>query len=530
MKPPLLAPALALLATLLAVSALLGWALDIAALKRGLASSVAMNPVTAVCLALLGLEAVRMNALNAHAALAKAGQLAILVVVAAGLGELSDLIFGTSFSIDELLFGAALNAESRYPSRMAPSTAVCLVLLGVAMQLMRGGTDSRVRNAQLLAVLALLTGLFALAGNLFGVRELSGPLRYIPMAFNTALAVCFIAASILWSSRQTGWLKFIPWQSIQTRVTLASMAIFVTGIWLLTIHSSSTLRDDLERQSGAQQFSTVSLLAETIDREIDGRLSALETIADEITPAMLADATVLRQLLESRPIFNRLFNGGVFVTRLDGISIAAVPLEARRLGVNYAARDFMVAALKEGKRAVGRPVEGRVLQVATFGMAAPIRDAEGKTIGALVGATDLSRPGFLDQIFATHYGKTGNFFLIEPQRRMIISATDKSRVMEILPAAGKHPGLDRFIGGYDGYDRYDNANGVEALIAAKHLTATDWYLTISLPTEEAFGERDYAHIYLSFKLYKSSAEGHCCQARNPNRMATMKPARWSMRG
>ena len=354
MKPPLLAPALALLATLLAVSALLGWALDIAALKRGLASSVAMNPVTAVCLALLGLEAVRMNALNAHAALAKAGQLAILVVVAAGLGELSDLIFGTSFSIDELLFGAALNAESRYPSRMAPSTAVCLVLLGVAMQLMRGGTDSRVRNAQLLAVLALLTGLFALAGNLFGVRELSGPLRYIPMAFNTALAVSFIAASILSSGRHKGWLKFIPWQSLQMRVTLASMAIFVTGIWSLTFYSSSMLRIDLERQSGAQQFSTVSLLAKEIDYDIDDRLSALETIAGEITPAMLGNATAVQRLLNGRPIFNRLFNGGGFATRLDGISIAAVPLEARRLGVNYAARDFMVAALGSVRRVIAR--------------------------------------------------------------------------------------------------------------------------------------------------------------------------------
>ena len=83
MTPPRLSTALALLATLLGLSALLGWALDIAALKQGLASSVAMNPATAVCLALLGLEAVRMNALNANAVLAKAGQLAILVVIAA---------------------------------------------------------------------------------------------------------------------------------------------------------------------------------------------------------------------------------------------------------------------------------------------------------------------------------------------------------------------------------------------------------------------------------------------------------------
>ncbi len=486
MTPPLLSPALALLATLLGLSALLGWTLDIDALKQGLATSVAMNPATAVCMTLLGLEAVRMNAWNAHAALAKAGQLVILVVIAAGLGKLCDLIFGTSFAIDQMLFGAALNAESRFPSRMAPNTAACLVLLGVAMQFMRGGTDSRVRNAQLLAMLALLAGLLALAGNLFSVRELSGPLQYIPMAVNTAVAICCIGASILSSSPRKGLMKFFRWESIQTRVTVASMAIFVTGVWSLTLYSSSVLRDDLQRQLGAQQFATVSVLAEEIDQDMGDRFSALETIAAEITPAMLANATVLQRLLQSRPIFNRLFNGGVFATRLDGISIAAMPLEARRLSVDYAERDFMVAALKEGKLAVGRPTLGRVLKVPTFGMAVPIRNPEGKTIGVLVGATDLSQPGFLNRIFTKTYGKTGDLYLIAPQHRLIVNATDKSRVMETLPAAGKNPGLDRFIGGYDGSDLYVNAIGVEVLTTAKHMSVTDWYLAIAMPTEEAF--------------------------------------------
>lgn len=73
MTPPRLSTSLALLATLLGLTALLGWALDIATLKQGLASSVAMNPATAVCLVLLGLEAMRMNTSNAHAPSPKPG-------------------------------------------------------------------------------------------------------------------------------------------------------------------------------------------------------------------------------------------------------------------------------------------------------------------------------------------------------------------------------------------------------------------------------------------------------------------------
>jgi PAS domain S-box-containing protein len=486
MKPPLLPLGLALLATLLAVSALLGWALDIAALKQGLASSVAMNPVTAVCLALLGLEAFRMNALNAHAGLAKAGQLAILVVVAAGLGELSDLVFGTSFSIDETLFRAALNAEARYPSRMAPNTAACLALLGVTLQLMRGGTDNRVRSAQLLAILVLLAGLLALAGNLFGVRELSGLAQYIPMAINTAIAVCCIAASMLSYSPQIGLMRFFRWESIKTRVTLTSMAIFVTCIWTLALYASSVLHDNLQRQLGVQQFATVSVRAEGINQEMGDRFSALEIIAAEITPAMLGNATVLQRLLEDRPIFNRMFNGGVFATRPDGISIAAVPLEAQRLGVDSAERDFMVAALKDGKRAVGRPVLDRVLKAPTFGMAVPIRNPEGKTIGALAGAINLGLPNFLSRITDRRYGETGDYLLTGAKHRLIITGSDMNRIMTTLPAPGIIPALDHYLQGGEGSAVYVNPLGVEILASAKHIPVAGWVLAAILPVEEAF--------------------------------------------
>jgi len=490
MTPPRLSPALALLATLLALSALLGWALDIAALKRGLASSVAMNPVTAVCLALLGLEAFRMNALKAHAALAKAGQLAILVVVAAGLGELSDLIFGTSFSIDETLFGAALNAEARYPSRMAPNTAACLVLLGVALQLMRGGTDNRVRNAQLLAILVLLAGLLALAGNLFGVRGLSGPLQYIPMAFNTALAVCFIAASVLSYSRHKGLLKFVRWESIQIRVTLGSMAVFVTGVWSLTLYSSSVLHDDLQRQLGAQQFSTVSLLAEEIDQDLGARLRALETIGAEFTPAMLRDPALLQAVLDQRPLLRPLFNGGVMVLSGDGTALADVPRLAGRRGRNYMDNTDIAAAIKGAKATISQPVIGRALKAPAFGITVPVRDAQDRVIGAMVGLTDLSQSNFLDKITKNRYGDTGDYVLAGKKHRLVVTSSDKSRIMTMLPPPGTIPEHDYYFQGGEGSYVFVNPLGVQVLASLKHIPAAEWMLAAILPIEEAFAPID----------------------------------------
>ncbi len=488
MKLPGMPLALAGLAVVLALLALLGWALDVDALKQGLGSSVAMNPATAVCLVLLGLEALRMNALNPHATLAKAGQLAIVVVVAAALAKLSDLIFGTSFAIDQTLFGAALNADTRNPSRMAPDTAACLALLGAALQLMRGGTDSRVRNAQLVALPVFLVGLLALAGSLFSTRELFGSLHYVPMTVNSAITVCAIAASILSSSPQQGLLKIIRWQSLQTRVILASMTIFVAGVWSLTLISNMVLHHELERAMGTQQFSTVAMLAQEITIAVDDRFSALETIAEEIQPAMLANAPVLQRLLESRPIFRKLFNGIIFATRVDGISIAVAPLEAeaQRLGVNYAAKDYMLRTLKEGKRAIGQPALGNVLPTQTVSMAVPIRNPEGKIIGALVGVTDLERPNFLGRIAGIRPGTSGDFLLIAKSERLIIAGSNQKRVMTRQPAPGIIPALDKYYGGTEGTSIFVNPLGVEVLASIKQIPVPGWMLVGILPTVEAF--------------------------------------------
>ena len=171
MKPALAPLACAVLATLIAVLALLGWALDIKPLRHGMASSVPMNPATAVCLLLLGLELIRISTSSAHATLSRAGRLAILVVIAASLMKLGDLSLGTSFAIDQYLFGSKL-AEESIPNRMAPNTTTSLLLLGVAMQLMRSRADTAALKAQLLGLCVLLVAMLALVGNLFDALSL----------------------------------------------------------------------------------------------------------------------------------------------------------------------------------------------------------------------------------------------------------------------------------------------------------------------------------------------------------------------
>jgi len=278
---------------------------------------------------------------------------------------------------------------------------------------------------------------------------------------------------------------FQSW-SLKTKITFSTLAIFVISIWALSFYASRMLNEDMERLSGEQQFSTVSFMAATVNEELDNRLRALENIAAQVNPVVLSNTAALQQLLEQRPILQILFNGGTFVTGIDGTATASIPLSVSRVGINYMDRDFIVAALKEGKATIGRPVMGKQMKAPICVMGAPIRDAQGKVIGALAGVTDLSKPNFLDKITEGSYGKTGGYLLIAPQYRLIVTATNKRRIMAVLPPPGVIQWIDRAIQGHEGSAVYVNPLGVEVLGSVKRIPLAGWNISASLPTAEAF--------------------------------------------
>jgi HAMP domain-containing protein len=274
--------------------------------------------------------------------------------------------------------------------------------------------------------------------------------------------------------------------SLKTRIVLFTLAVFLLGIWSLAFYISRMLRDDMERMLGEQQFSTVTLLAAQVDQELDDRLRALEKVAAQITPVLLDNPAAMQSHLEARPVLQMLFNGGVFVTRLDGTALADAPLSGKRVGVNYLDRDYLIDAIKEGRTNISKPILSKTLNAPVFATAAPIRDAQGKVIGAVVGSTELSKTSFLNKITDNRYGKTGGYLVNSPKDRLVITATDKRRIMLPLPAPGVNPTVDRFIAGYEGYAVFVGAMGEEHMASSRHIPVAGWDMTATLPTEEAF--------------------------------------------
>jgi len=274
--------------------------------------------------------------------------------------------------------------------------------------------------------------------------------------------------------------------SLKTRITLGSLGIFLFGIWSLSLFASHILRQDMERLLGEQQYSTITMVADEIDDELRQRFLAMRSVAKALAQALHKGPETLQAVLEEHRELHDLFNVGVFVTGTDGISLAFHPYSADRIGVNYRDRDYVVAVLQDERQAIGRPVLGKTARSPVVVMAVPIRDSRGQVAGLLAGSINLAKPNFLDRITSNHYGNTGGYMLVSREHRLIVTATDKTRIMEQLPTPNAFPEIDRFMEGHEGSVVTPNPHGVEVLVSAKRISTANWQALATLPIQEAF--------------------------------------------
>jgi PAS domain S-box-containing protein len=274
--------------------------------------------------------------------------------------------------------------------------------------------------------------------------------------------------------------------SLKTRVTLFTLAIFVLSIWSLALYASHMLRDDLQALLSEQQLSTASMLGIEINHEMSDRLQALEIMASEITPALLQQPFALQTLLAQRQLLSRLFNDGVACADTSGTVLADFPQVPGRIGSNFRERDYFIGPLQQGLAWVGKPVRSKLTQNPIFVMAVPIKDDQGRVMGVLAGVVNLGKANFLTEITDGHFGNKGDYFVISRQHRLVVASSNQSRIMAALPAPGLNPAIDRHIQGQEGTDIFVNPLGFAVLTSIKMVPVAGWYVGITLATQEAF--------------------------------------------
>lgn len=274
--------------------------------------------------------------------------------------------------------------------------------------------------------------------------------------------------------------------SLKTRVIVMSTAILFICIAVASLAASHALRGELVELVGQQQRLAVAVLADATQREVSNRRDTLEQSAARLGAAAPSDSAAIQRLLSADRPAAQMFNGGLFATGPSGVVIAATSGATARIGKDYGDQDAVAAALASGEPQIIRLNPQAREGAAEIAMAVPVRTAQGRVAGVLVGVTDLASPNFLDEIVSRPHGEGGGFFVVAPRQRLIITGTDRTRVLETLPPAGQNLAVDRIVADYEGTVVLTDKRGVEALHSRRHVPLAGWDIVASLPTREAF--------------------------------------------
>jgi len=233
-------------AILVGCSVLVGWVLDIGALKSVLPGVVTMKANTALGFVLSGLSLCILSSEQADQRWRRIGQGCAVIVALIGLLTFSEYLFGWDLGIDQLLINERLGAVgTSQPGRMAPTTALDFLMIGLALLLLTARRG--VGAVQLLILAAGFIGLLNLIGYAYGVSSLYGVASYTRMAVHTAVTFMALSVGILFVRLDDGLMATVASDSVggvvARRLLPAAIVVpFLLG-WLRLIGQREGLYD-----------------------------------------------------------------------------------------------------------------------------------------------------------------------------------------------------------------------------------------------------------------------------------------------
>jgi PAS domain-containing protein len=218
---------------------LVGWALGLTQLTVVLPGLASMKPNTAACLALCGLSLWCWCADASKKSRGKttwAAKCFALLTVFVGLATLAEYVFHSNYGIDQLLFVDRLGDGHSLPGRMAPNTALCFVVLGLALVLIPKETKGGHRPAQYVSLFPAFISLMAILGYLYSAVSLYRIASFTGMAVHTAIAFFLLSLGVFFSAPDRGLAAVISSDSLggillRRLLPTASLVPIVIG-WL----------------------------------------------------------------------------------------------------------------------------------------------------------------------------------------------------------------------------------------------------------------------------------------------------------
>ena len=272
--------------------------------------------------------------------------------------------------------------------------------------------------------------------------------------------------------------------SLKTRIILINLLVMVGLFLALGFYSKRLIQKELMLFTGVQQRSALALLTTQVNNGLQDRLASLALTASVVTPALMDNAPFVQAFLGRQKLSSIYFNAGlkVWSPALGWVGQAVSDsAESAAPGISAQALEGL---LKDGRFVVG-DIQVDDQQVSNLTLVVPIRDTQGAVVGGLAGVMRLDAGHFLTELTSHPYGKSGHYFLVDRRHRMIFATSDPVRRLEILPAPGVNPQIDRFMQGYEGTTEAVNPHGLEVLVTVQQIPQAGWYASVMLPQKES---------------------------------------------
>jgi len=226
---------------IIGVSVLIGWYTHNEVLIQVYSVYVPMQFNTALCFVITG-TAINISLLG-HKHTAWIGGVLLIFIT---LLTLAEYIFSLDFGIDQLLMQHYITVQTSNPGRMAPSTALCFLLAGIALVIF----NIRVRSWKLTMAVGVLGSLIlgfsivALAAYKLSFEAAYGWGGYSRMAVHTAVGLIFVGISVVslaWQHSSTNSTLFPFWFPVPVGVGVATIMV---SLWLaFNAHEEQLLRE-----------------------------------------------------------------------------------------------------------------------------------------------------------------------------------------------------------------------------------------------------------------------------------------------
>ncbi|MET0414331.1 MAG: PAS domain S-box protein [Polyangiaceae bacterium] len=385
---PRIARAASALAIVLGLAALLGWILDVPVLRSIVPGLVGMKVNTAVALISVAISLQLQIEPSIAGWQMRVARACALLTCAMGALTLLEYQSGMSLGIDQVLLRAAAGEPATsHPGRMAPNTAFCLVLLGIAGFVVDHRDRARRVTTQSLAVIVLLVTLISSAGYAFNIAALYRVKGFTAMAVPTVACLVALSLAILAARPRATALRFLDWP---LRAKMAALLIVASVVPL-------GIAGLVDTQAAAKQLeaTTRALLAARGDQlvmELDGYNRHEQRSVDDLARAVATlgccddlDAVRLRAvraLLATRLVSESKVHGAAILDLRGRVRFAT---DARLEGRDLSYHSYVREALR------GVPVVSDVhvagaegADQPTVAYLAPVRSLDGMTGGLAV--------------------------------------------------------------------------------------------------------------------------------------------------